>query len=65
MQMAKNAERKMYEKRETEAEREMLRTQEEEEKRRLERIRREKVQELNQLGVPEKFQTDLKYKKVE
>jgi hypothetical protein len=65
MQVAKNAERKMVEKKEMDVEREKLRVLEDEEKRRLERIRKEKLKELNQMGVPDKYQTDLMFKKVE
>jgi len=55
----------MAEKREIELEREKLRAQEDEEKRRLEKIRKEKLRELTQMGVPDKFQADLMHKKVE
>lgn len=64
MQIAKNAEQQMQEKRDFELEGDLLRGQQEQQKLKLERIKREKLAEMDRLGIPEKYKAELQMKKI-
>ena len=64
LQMAKNEEKKMQEKREAEREGELLKAEQEAQRRKIELIKKEKLRELEQLGIPDKYKTDLAHKKI-
>lgn len=64
MQIAKNAEQQMQEKKDFALEGDLLRGQQEEKLRKLERIKREKLEEMERLGIPEKYRAELKMKKI-
>ena len=62
--MAKNEEKKMQEKREAEREGELLKAEQEAQRRKIELIKKEKLRELEQLGIPDKYRSDLAHKKI-
>lgn len=64
MQIAKNSEQKMQEKKDFGLEGDLLRGQQEEKLRKLERIKKEKLEEMERLGIPQKYRAELQMKKI-
>ena len=64
MQIAKNEEQVLQEKKDYELEGKILRANQAAEKEKLERIKMNKLKELDRLAIPEKYKSELCMKKI-
>lgn len=62
--MSNNAEKKQVIKKEAEKESYIMKSEQLEQNRKLQQIKQEKLRELDQLGIPDKFKVDLNKKKI-